>query len=76
MNSETALKELIEGNEYYVNADKTALLEQAVTANVSRSVLGLTSRSVILKELIDQDKLKIVGVEYSLETGQVEFHIT
>ena len=57
------------------DADKTVLLEQAVTANVNRSVLGLTSRSVILKELIDQGKLKIVGAEYSLETGQVEFHL-
>lgn len=55
--------------------DPAELLQKAMRANVTRSVVGLTSRSSILKELIDQNKLKIVGAEYSLETGEVKFHL-
>ncbi len=55
--------------------DPAELLQKAMRANVTKSVVGLTSRSSILKELIDQNKLKIVGAEYSLETGEVKFHL-
>lgn len=50
-----------------------ALVELAVRANVIRSV-GLLSRgSAILKALVDSGRLSIVGAEYSLVTGEVEF---
>lgn len=49
------------------------LIEQAVKANINRSVDQLKHGSDILEDLIKNDGLKIVGAEYSLETGVVEF---
>ena len=49
------------------------LIEQAVKANILRSVDQLKHGSDILEDLIKNDGLKIVGAEYSLETGVVDF---
>jgi carbonic anhydrase len=53
------------------NADM--LLETAIRANVIASVDHLRHRSKILERLIEKEQLRIVGAEYSLETGAVEF---
>ena len=53
--------------------DMDALVKQAVRSNVSASVNHLRYGSDILEQLIQTDGLRIVGAEYSLETGQVEF---
>ncbi len=45
----------------------------AVRMNVQRSVEQLASESTMLQRLVGEDKLKIVGAEYSLVTGVVEF---
>ena len=50
-----------------------ALLEAAVQANIRAAVLQLRQGSDILKQLVDSRELLIVGAEYSLETGVVEF---
>ena len=52
------------------------LLEQAVRANVRLSVAHLEHGSRILEELIEKEGLRVVGAEYSLETGAVEFFET
>lgn len=49
------------------------LLKQAVRANVRASVNQLRHGSEIIENLIENDGLLIVGAEYSLETGEVEF---
>jgi carbonic anhydrase len=49
------------------------LLQQAVRANVSASVNQLRHGSAIL-ELIQNEGLRVVGAEYSLEAGLVEFY--
>jgi carbonic anhydrase len=49
------------------------LMREAVRANIRASVSHLRQRSRILKKLIDADALSIVGAEYSLETGLVDF---
>jgi carbonic anhydrase len=54
-------------------ADLTALCGQAVRANVAASVDQLKHGSSVLEQLIDDQKLRIVGAEYSLETGEVGF---
>lgn len=54
--------------------DPDALAREAVTANVRASVDHLRHGSEILEELISTSGLRIVGAEYSLETGLVEFH--
>jgi len=50
-----------------------ALVHHAVRANVSASVNHLRHGSELLEQLIQEGKLLVVGAEYSLETGEVEF---
>jgi len=50
-----------------------ALARQAVRANVRVSANFLRHGSQILEELIGGGQLLIVGAEYALETGQVDF---
>ncbi len=52
--------------------DWEGLVRQAVRANVGASVKHLR-RSEALEHLIEEDGLMVVGAEYSLETGSVEF---
>lgn len=53
--------------------DPEALAAQAVRANVRVSAHHLRHGSEILEQLIQRDGLLVVGAEYSLETGIVEF---
>jgi carbonic anhydrase len=53
--------------------DPTALVQQAVRANVRASANQLRHGSEVLERRIQHDKLLVVGAEYSLETGIVEF---
>ena len=53
--------------------DLDALVKQAVRANIRSSVNHLRHGSQVLEQLIQDDGLVIVGAEYSLETGVVEF---
>jgi carbonic anhydrase len=53
--------------------DPDALVRQAVRANVRMSANHLRHGSELLERLIQTDDLLIVGAEYSLETGLVEF---
>jgi carbonic anhydrase len=50
-----------------------ALMKLAVRANIRASVNQLRHGSGILEQLIDRDGLVVVGAEYSLETGVVDF---
>ncbi|HEX7236457.1 MAG TPA: carbonic anhydrase [Gammaproteobacteria bacterium] len=53
--------------------DSQALVSHAVRANVRASATHLRHGSEILEQLIERDGLLVVGAEYSLETGVVEF---
>ena len=53
--------------------DPAALLSASVQANIRASVKQLRQGSEILKHLVETRELLIVGAEYSLETGIVEF---
>lgn len=53
--------------------DTEALVRHAVRANVRASVNVLRHGSEILQGLIDREGLLVVGAEYSLETGTVDF---
>lgn len=68
-----AVKLVASSNEH--NMDKEALLDRAVRANVVQSVESLRSHSVVLEDLVQKGNLKIIGAEYSLETGVVDFHL-
>lgn len=53
--------------------DREALLRHAVRANVLASVDRLRHGSALLESLIQRDRLMVVGAEYTLETGVVDF---
>lgn len=53
--------------------DPETLTRAAIRANIRASVNQLRNGSTILEQLIREDGLLVVGAEYSLETGVVEF---
>jgi carbonic anhydrase len=53
--------------------DRDALIASAVRANVNASVSRLRTGSVMLANLASTDGLAVVGAEYSLESGLVDF---
>lgn len=53
--------------------DRETLIRKSVRANVEQSVAQLRHGSKILERLIDLGQLRVVGAEYSLESGRVEF---
>ena len=53
--------------------DPDALVRDAVRANVRYSASHLRHGSALLEQLIQTDGLLVVGAEYSLETGVVDF---
>lgn len=54
-------------------SDPDRLLEQAVRANIRASAEQLKHGSEVLEQLIATDGLVVVGAEYSLQTGVVDF---
>jgi carbonic anhydrase len=53
--------------------DPVDLMQRAVRANIEASVENLRHGSSILESLITQGKLLIVGAEYCLDSGVVDF---
>lgn len=53
--------------------DKAKLVHHAVRANVRASVANLRYSSPVLEKYIGNNQLLIVGAEYNLETGEVDF---
>ena len=54
--------------------DRTDLIHKAMRANIEQSVNDLEMRSAQLRQLVRKGKLKIVGAEYSIESGRVHFY--
>jgi carbonic anhydrase len=54
-------------------SDPDALVREAVRANIRASAAHLRHGSEVLEQLIRSNGLLVVGAEYSLETGVVEF---
>jgi carbonic anhydrase len=53
--------------------DREALVREAVRANIRASVSHLRHGSGLIEQLVQSSALLVVGAEYSLETGVVEF---
>jgi carbonic anhydrase len=53
--------------------DMDGLVREAVRANIRASVDHLRHGSRVLEQLIEEDGLVVVGAEYSLDTGVVDF---
>lgn len=56
-----------------LTSDTDALAARATRSNVRMSANFLRHGSGILEDLIEKDQLLVVGAEYSLETGKVDF---
>ncbi len=65
-----AVEELVTGRP---EVDHDLLVHQAVRANIRVSANQLRHGSEMLEQAIQNDGLTIVGAEYSLETGLVDF---
>jgi carbonic anhydrase len=65
-----AVEALIERN---TGVDRDALVQQAVRANIRVSADHLRHGSEVLEQAIEKDGLLVVGAEYSLESGVVDF---
>ena len=59
--------------EEYYDAEDEAVVASCVRANVQASVDGLQHGSLILEKLIEAKELNIIGAEYSIETGYIDF---
>jgi carbonic anhydrase len=53
--------------------DRHRLVHEAVRANVRASVSHLKHGSALLERLVLEQGLRVVGAEYSLESGEVDF---
>jgi carbonic anhydrase len=53
--------------------NRAALLREATRANVRVAADHLRHGSQLLEQLIQEDGLCVVGAEYNLESGDVEF---
>jgi carbonic anhydrase len=56
-----------------VRHDPEALVQHAVRANIRMSANQLRHGSEVIEHLIEREGLAVVGAEYDLETGVVEF---
>jgi carbonic anhydrase len=56
-----------------VDHDEERLIHEAVRANVRASTDHLRHGSELLEKLVRDGNLAVVGAEYSLETGEVDF---
>jgi carbonic anhydrase len=56
-----------------LRSDLAALAKTAVRVNIRASVDHLRHGSPLLEKLIQDEGLRVVGAEYCLETGVVEF---
>ncbi len=65
-----AVETLLESN---LREDPAALMQHAVRANIRASADHLRHGSAILEQMIRNEKLLVVGAEYSLESGGVDF---
>ena len=56
-----------------LRSDENALIRESVRANIRASVNHLRHGSQVLEQLIQNEGLMVVGAEYSLESGVVDF---
>lgn len=65
---EPAVRPLLPGD-----GDRDALVARAVRANVAAAAARIRTESVILRNLLDQGRVAVIGAEYCLGSGRVEF---
>jgi carbonic anhydrase len=56
------------------NSSNSLFVENVAAINVKRTVNSIIQRSPIIKEMIDNKQIGIVGGMHNLDTGEVEFY--
>lgn len=54
-------------------ADQAAMMQESVRANIRHAAGQLREDSAVISALVESGEVLVVGAEYSLETGAVEF---
>lgn len=54
-------------------SDGSSIVEETAKNSVSQTIQDILNRSTIIKELVETNKIKIVGAFYDIETGKVTF---
>jgi carbonic anhydrase len=57
----------------FTEAEQGALMHASVRANIRHSACQLREDSAVISALVESGEVLVVGAEYSLETGVVEF---
>lgn len=57
------------------NSKNAGFVQKVADANVQLSVAAITDRSGVMRELVDQGQLKVVGAMHDIGTGQVTFSV-
>ena len=57
----------------FTEAEQGALMYESVRANIRHSACQLREDSTVISALVEGGEVLVVGAEYSLETGAVEF---
>jgi carbonic anhydrase len=57
------------------NSDNEDFVEKVSAINVKRTVAAILERSPILKEMVDTGKIGILGGNYNITTGIVDFNL-
>ena len=55
------------------NSKNAAFVQKVADANVKLNVAAITDRSGVIRELVDQGQLKVVGAMHDVGTGRVTF---
>ena len=55
------------------NSTNSEFVENVAKIQVKRSVEAIVERSVVLREMIEQEQIAIIGAVYDVQTGDVEF---
>ena len=55
------------------SSNNSEFVEAVATENVKRAVSGIAARSTVLRDLLDNGEIGVVGGMYNVASGEVEF---
>jgi len=64
----------VEGHQGSRNSKNTEFVNDVAETNVDLTVQNILDRSPVMKGLVDEGKLVVVGAMYDLSTGQIHWH--
>lgn len=63
----------VNGNYTDRTSNNTEFVQEVAVNNVNLTVKAITEQSAVLKEMVDNNEIQIVGAMYDVATGKVEF---